>query len=119
MNKVEFARLFRDVVQQAIKNAESRLKSRLPQNARFLLNGWGSEHPTMDETDTLEQLYINEHSFYRIIDIGVIRFNEEYVFIVARRSGHEPTSFDKTWNDPKGLGPFKQIMFAAIENCAK
>ena len=30
--------------------------------------------------------------------------------IFARVSGHAPGSFDQTWNEPPGTGPFKQLI---------
>ena len=117
MNRGEFENLFHVVVEQSIRNAELKLNKMLPRNTQFLLNGWGKECPTIDSSKAVDHLYIDDHSFYRIIDVGVIRYSEKQIFIVARRSGHKPSSFDGTWNDPKGMGPFKQIVFETIEFC--
>ncbi len=115
MNKEEYVILLRTAVETALENADYKLNRKLPQNVRLLINGWYAESPSLTILEAVEELYISENEFYRIIDIGVIRVIGDTTFLVARRSGHKPSTFGETWNEPKGSGPFKQIIFEDIE----
>jgi hypothetical protein len=40
----------------------------------------------------------------------VLRVTGEVTTIFMRVSGHPPDTFEKTWNQPVGNGPFKQLL---------
>lgn len=115
MNKKDFAIILQIAIKTALENAECKLNRKLPQNVRLLVNSWEAKSPALTDLEAVEELYISENEFYRIIDVGVIRVIGATTFLVARRSGHKPSTFEETWNEPKGSGPFKQIIFDDIE----
>jgi hypothetical protein len=53
--------------------------------------------------------------FNPIIDVAVIKVSHDEVTVFVRPSGYAPRSFEETWNDPPGSGPFKQLLAGKIE----
>lgn len=68
---------------------------------------------TLDEA--VDEIYLGEEKFYLIIDIGITELRRQETIAITRVSGHKPGSFDQTWNDPPGNGPFKVIIPAKIQ----
>jgi len=54
-------------------------------------------------------------NYHRIIDVAVIKVSRNENTIFMRASDHTPSTFDKTWNNPPGSGPFKQLISQKIE----
>jgi len=49
-------------------------------------------------------------AFFRVINVAVRRVSKDAAVVFMGISGHAPTSFDQTWNQPPGSGPFKQVL---------
>jgi hypothetical protein len=62
----------------------------------------------------MPELWLSEDRFYRIVDLIVAEVATSTTWIWARESGHEPSSFEKTWNQPPGVGPFKVAVFDRV-----
>ena len=116
MKKDDFKNLFKTSVEIAIVNAEAKLGIRLSRNIKILISGWEPLSPTLTLDEAFEEIFISESSFFRIIDLGVIRFSNNSVSVAVRHSDHKPSEFEDTWNQPFGSGPFKQIIFEEIES---
>ena len=111
MDKKEFQKLFEDALEKAAWNAEEKLGCILPRNFVIKLYGPGHSSGTlMSVVSAVDVLYIDDRLFYRVIDVAVIEVSKEKTVVFTRVSGHAPSTFEKTWNDPYGSGPFKQII---------
>lgn len=112
----EFNNLFQNALNIAIKNAEEQLHRKLPSNdVQIILHGAGYSGAILDPLTVAKNLYIGKDKFYRIIDVSVIKISSKLVTIFVRASSHSPGTFDQTWNDPPGSGPFKQLIAQEIE----
>ena len=63
----------------------------------------------MTPAEVLEVLYLGPDTFFRIVDVAVLRVLSDRCVVFMRVSGHRPGSFSESWNQPEGSGPFKQI----------
>ena len=63
----------------------------------------------------IHDLYLGTDRFYRIIDVAVIEVGKGHTTVFVRASDHKPASFEQTWNDPPGSGPFKQLIADSIK----
>jgi hypothetical protein len=111
----EFAKLFQDALNTALKNAEERLHRKLPPDLKVMLHGAGHSGDLLDPVAATKALYLGEDKFYRIIDVSVIRVSAKGTTVFVRASSHRPGSFEQTWNNPPGSGPFKQLIAKDIE----
>jgi hypothetical protein len=108
MDKESFKKLFIDSVREAIRRARGIVDVQFD-SFDIELHGRGISGRIATVSEALERIYINEHSFYRVIDIGVKALHKGKWVIFVRISGHPPASFAETWNTPEGNGPFKVI----------
>jgi len=69
----------------------------------------------MTPAEVLEVLYLGPDTFFRIVDVAVLRVLSDRCVVFMRVSGHRPGSFSESWNQPEGSGPFKQIDSETIE----
>jgi hypothetical protein len=107
MNKSEFARLFVANVNRALQVWN--VRSKPAREWTFEFHGPGPAGQLLALSDVVDRLYIDEDAFYRIIDIGVKRAASQDYSIFVRVSGHEPSKWLDTWNQPVGNGPFKVL----------
>jgi hypothetical protein len=114
MTKDEFRKLFDHALATAIANAEQRLQHAIPANVQIMLHGAEHRGDLLSPSEAAEALYLGEDIFYVVIDVMVIAFSAQSTQVFMAASGHEPRSFDQTWNDPPGSGPFKQVMAKEI-----
>lgn len=112
----EYNKLFQRELQAAIKNAEERLHRELPLEVKIVLHGAGHSGDLMDALTAARELYLGEDRFYRIIDLCVIKVSKKETTIFVRASSHTPGTFEQTWNNPAGNGPFKQLIPREIVN---
>lgn len=110
MNKDSFKSLFEKSLEAAAIHAESKLERSVPRTFEVELHGGGYSGILLTPDETLEILYLGEDRSYRIIDIGVIAIFTSHTRVFVRISAHTPSTFDKTWNQLLGNGPFKQIL---------
>lgn len=58
----------------------------------------------------VDEVYLGPDLYYLIIDLAVIRVSNESSTVFMRPSGHTPGPWSQTWNQPTGMGPFKQLL---------
>lgn len=110
MNKEEFKKLFVRSLEIAAHNAEEFLGFKVSRNFKILLYGAGHSGLIITPNKALDVLYLGQDKFFRIVDLSVTEASKNYTTVFLRVSSHEPSNFDSTWNDPKGSGPFKQLI---------
>ena len=64
----------------------------------------------------LSELFVSEDAFYLIIDMVAVEVSATTTWVWVRESGHHPGPFEKTWNNPPGSGPFKQLAVERIRD---
>jgi hypothetical protein len=109
MNKQKFARLFYEAVEKAALDAEKFLERKIPRHVGIELHGANYSGVIITPDEAIDILFIDSNTFYRIIDFAVTSVTEEQTTVFVRASAHEPGPFERTWNNPPGTGPFKQI----------
>ncbi len=115
MNKDEFAALWRRALEQAASNADTALGFQVPRALTIRLRGAGPAEDELSPEAALERLYLGPDRFYRIVDVSVTEVTPERSIVFVRVSAHAPATFEKTWNEPRGMGPFKQLIAKAIK----
>lgn len=115
MTKDEFNHLFELTMEQAAQNADQKLGSIVPRHFEILLFGAGHSRDRMSPQLAVDILYLGEDKFYRVIDVAVIEVRRHTTTLYVRASGHQPSSFEETWNTPPGSGPFKQLIAKEIK----
>lgn len=121
MTKDEFSQLFQQALETAAQNAERVLQRQIPRQFAILFHGashsgqvYSGQQLTVETA--LESLYLGADRMYRIIDVVVQEIDGDLTKVFVRPSGHPPvTSLEETWNQPSGMGPFKQIMALKIK----
>ena len=116
MKKDDFKRLYYSILGQAIAAAEKVIDRKLPRGIQVILHG--PEHPgvLLDPDAAFEAIWLGEDEFYLIIDIWVAGLSATHTKVTARVSGHEPSSFERTWSDPPGNGPFKILTAEGLKD---
>ena len=115
MTKQEFKRLFEKALEIAATHAEKRLGRPIPRTFQISFYGCGHSGTLVNPEAAIDKLYIDAEKFYRIIDIAIVEVNEGSSTVFVRVSSHTPASFEETWNNPPGMGPFKQLMVETIK----
>lgn len=114
MDKQEFGSLFLSALRQAVSNAEEQLHQPVARWLEIELHGAGRVGDRISPDDALDALYIDDHHFYRVIDLAVIETHPMKTCVFVRASVHTPGTFAETWNQPAGTDPFKQILAKEI-----
>jgi hypothetical protein len=114
VTKDEFARRFGEALEVAAANAEARFRRPIPRNFRIELHGANHIRDLMEPAAAVDALYLDEDRFYVIIDLAVLGVGPSWTTVFTRVSGHAPGPWEKTWNDPPGSGPFKQLLSAEL-----
>lgn len=109
MNRMEFEALFISSLDRAKLIAEKKFKVVLPSCYLIELHGAGHSGNLISVTEAASAMYIDDKTFYRIIDVGLKSADAESSTFFVRTSQHKPVEFSKTWNQPNGSGPFKVI----------
>ena len=110
MDKSEFQQLFLHTVHRALENVSRGIGIPLSAEFDIELHGGGVPGEIISQDRAVDIMYLGEDKFYRVIDVGVKHIdsnNRARVFV--RISSHQPSTFENTWNDPPGTGPFKVI----------
>lgn len=110
MNKQEFWQLFLKALNEAAVNAEHRFGIPINRSFEIELHGAGYKGACITPKEALDALFIDNEHFYRIIDVAVIEIHATKTHVFVRVSAHKPGAFAETWNQPPGIGPFKQIL---------
>lgn len=116
MNKEEFKRTFERALTIAAETAERQLDRPVPRTFEIELHGLAPSPRNMSADDALDVLYLRPKQFYRIIDVSVTGVSKDVSTVFVCISGHAPGSWDETWNQPPGNGPFRQLVASEIES---
>jgi hypothetical protein len=96
----------------AARNVEQHYTVKLSRKFEIEFFGLYRSGDIIDIETTIERIYLGKGQFYPIIDVAVMKANPEITTIRLVVSGHEAVpTFEQTWNDPPGSGPFKQMLF--------
>lgn len=109
MKKQHFEQQFSSALEQAAEYADAQLGYRVPRNFRIWLRGTENNGDALSAAEAIDALFLGEDRFYGIIDFGVIEVSDDATTVFVRASAHRPVPFERTWNDPPGRGPFKQL----------
>jgi hypothetical protein len=110
MSKQQFSLLFANALEIAAVQAEKQLKRAILRQFEIELHGAGKSGYIISPDEALDLIFLGEDRFYRTIDIAVISVWPSKTRIFLRISNHTPSTFEDTWNQPSGMGPFKQIV---------
>ena len=113
MDKASFFHLFKDAVELAVKAAEKSLGRKLSRDVIVRMYGAGTNGVDMSPRDFINRAYINETTFYRIIDLMVVETILDRPVLFARISGHPPGPLVQSWKGDQG--PFRQLTAETIE----
>ena len=114
MTREEFKVLFERALNVAAENAEQQLGRPVPRSFEIEFHGDYPLARMMKKDDAFEAIYLGPDRFFRVIDISVSRISKDVSTIYMAVSGHPPDTWDRTWNQPPGSGPFKQVFAAKI-----
>ena len=115
MTKQGFHILFSRALSAAAREIEARLGREIPHSFRIELHAPRSQGRLVSMEEAVDELYLGEDRFYRIIDVAIRRLLPTQTVVFVRVSGHAPAPFNQTW-DPNDLGPFRQIFAQTIED---
>jgi len=115
MSKEEFKTLFEHALETAARNAEKELGRAVPRQFEIEMGGLAPHSRIMSKEAILEEIYLGPDQFYRIIDISVCRVSKDVSTVYMVVSGHTPGPLNRTWNQPSGSGPFKQVLADKVE----
>jgi hypothetical protein len=115
MTRNDFRELFIRALESAAEHAEATLKHPIPRSFLIELHGPRSVGQAMSIDEALDQIYLGNNRFCRIIDVAIKRSLQKQSLAFVRVSGHSPVDFQKTW-DPATPGPFKQISAETIDD---
>ena len=114
MTESELKAIFERALTIAAENAEKQLDRPVPRSFEIELHGLSTTSRTITKDQALREIYIGPERLYRIIDVSVVRVSRDVCTVFMRVSGHTPGSWDETWNQPPGSGPFKQLVASEI-----
>ena len=115
MIRQEFQQRFEAALEAAVQNAERQMHRTISRQLLIRLYGANHAGDLITVNQAIDALYLGENLFYRIIDLAVIEVSSQITVLFVRVSGHAPSTFEQTWNDPPGSGPFKQLLAKTIK----
>ncbi len=111
MTREEFKRVFEQALEAAARVVEERYLVTIPRNFEIELHGLGHSGDTFDVDSALDEIYLGDDLFLFLIDVAVKRADPKVTRVYLGVTGHPPrATFEETWNQPPGSGPFKQII---------
>src|SRR5262245_25234681 len=111
MDKDEFRQLFVCTVHRAFEAVQKQIEILPSADFEIELHGGGVSGEIVSQDRAVDIMYLGAKKFYRVIDVGVKSVDSNNrVRVFVGISSHQPSSFDDTWNDPPGNGPFKVIV---------
>src|SRR5215472_4285856 len=93
----DFERLFSLALDAAVDAAERVSGERLPGDRVIELHAWGHEKELLTLEQAARLLYIDEATFYLIIDVGVKRRTKSTTVLFVRPAAFPPGPWAKTW----------------------
>jgi hypothetical protein len=115
MTGEEFRQLFEQALEAAAQNAEAQLGLAIPRCYEIEMHGRLPGPRMLGKDAAFSELYLGPDRFFRIIDVAVRRVSKNETIVFMHVSGHEPGHLNQTWNQPPGMGPFKQLLSDKIE----
>jgi hypothetical protein len=115
MTKDSFRNLFIRALNVAANNIDKKLKTPISRSFLIELYAPGASGRLVTVDEALDQLYLGNDRFYRIIDVAIEKLMPDRSFAFVRVSEHPPAGFEQTC-DPAGLGPFKHVLARHIED---
>ena len=115
MTRDAFRILFQSALETAADHAAGILGHAVPHAFEIEMHGLAPASRTLTVDEAFNEIYLEPERFYRVIDLAVLRVSGEVTTIFMRVSGHPPDTFERTWNQPPGSGPFKQLLPDKIE----
>lgn len=109
MTKQAFRNLLVQVLNQVKANTEEQLERPLADQFEIELYGAYHAGSILNLAETLDAIFLDEERFYRVINVSVCEISQQKTRFRLGVSGHEPSTFKKTW-DSSGWGPFKEII---------
>src|SRR5712692_10401882 len=119
MTRREFDLLFRRKLGEAADLAQAKLGRPVPCNFGIFRGTPGPNGRRVSLEEALSELFLSETAFYRIIDLAVVEVSPTMTWVWARESGHPPSAFEASWNQPPGSGPFKQVIYEQIRTATE
>ena len=114
MTRDDFRELFMRALERAAELAEQKLSRSVPRDFVIELHAPGFAGEVLTVEQALDQLFLGEDRFYRIIDVSLRKILPNAAQVFVRVSGHRPGAFAETFA-PADLGPFKQLIADCIE----
>jgi hypothetical protein len=115
MTKSDFRELFLRALNAAAADTEAMLAKPVPRSFRIELHAPNSPGRIVSVEQALDQIYLGDDCFFKIIDVAIKRLLPQKSVAFVRVSGHPPGAFSQTW-DPSNLGPFKQLIAEKVED---
>jgi hypothetical protein len=117
-SEAAFHRLFRTVLLKAAFVASQMSGARVPR--RFAIDVMGGERPGRfdDIGDAALALFRRDGLYYARIDLAVGDIAGERARALAVVSVDPPCPFERTWNKPKGYGPFRVVRWDSLADFA-
>lgn len=110
MTKKKFAELFATVIERAIAEAERSVGHNLSNHVEIKLFGASYSGQTLNLPSVIDVLYLDEHRFYKLIDVAVMESDKYSTYLFVRVSDHEPGTWEDTYDPYNGMGPFKLLI---------
>ena len=105
----QFQRMLLKAVETATSMAQSELREELPGKVVYRLAGDKDSQEEEGIEYILKKLYV-DGAFPRVVDVAVCGVKGASTVVWVRPSAHSLTKdLDRTWNQPKGAGPFKPM----------
>jgi hypothetical protein len=114
MIKHAFRQLFQSALESALEMGRVAIREPALHSIKIELHAPNAPGRSVSFDEALDEIYLGEDRFYKIIDVAAWQTQAHTVAFV-RVSGHLPCPFGQTW-DPSGLGPFKPVIAEAIPN---
>jgi hypothetical protein len=119
VTRQDFSELFLAGLDRAAASAEAQLCRAVPRRFGILRGSPGPDGRRISVEEALSELWISEDRFYRVIDLAPVEVLPSITWVWVRESGHPPSAFDETWNEPRGSGPFKVLVPAKIRDAGE
>ena len=114
MTRHDFFVLFLAQLELAAQAADAQLGRIVPRHFGILRGSPGPDGRRVSVDDAFDELWLSDNRFYRIVDLIVAEITPSTTWIWANASGHEPSVFEATWNQPPGAGPFKATVLYKV-----
>ena len=106
MTKSAFTQLFLKALEDAAIQAEEAFDKTIPRTFEILVHS----HGVMSIDDALDYLWVDETHFYIVTTMFIAKMSQDVATAWVHHSGHAPGTWEQTWNEPPGMGPFHVVL---------